>query len=61
MTFATWYILGLCWGFMPDDDELTFRLCEAQFASKMRDIVPDNKLPDWPKFANKVANVRWPK
>lgn len=42
MTFTTWMILGLCTGFIPDDDELTFRLCEAEYESKHRNFEGDD-------------------
>lgn len=62
MTFTTWYLLGLClWGFVPGDQELSFRLCEAEYAAKMRDIVPDKPKKDIPGFKVLVSQVVWPK
>jgi len=40
MAFILWMQLGLCSGFVRNDDELTMRLCESEFASKFRHIDP---------------------
>lgn len=62
MTFPTWYLLGLCtWGFVPGNHELSFRLCEAEYAAKIRHIVPHRTKPDIPDFKVLVSQVVWPK
>ena len=61
MTFTTWYLLGLCTGFVPGDDELTYRLCEAQFEAKMRHIPGNPDGFDYDEFYQEIRNVCWPK
>ena len=47
MTFSTWLLLGLCSGYVPNDKELTLRLCEAQYAAEHRDIKVNSPMDEF--------------
>ena len=34
--YEMWLMMGLCTGFVPDNDELTIRLCQSQFEYRQR-------------------------
>lgn len=53
MTLTTWLLLGLCLGFVPNDKELTTRLCQATFEAKHREV-PFNDEMD--KFDREYFN-----
>jgi len=54
--FALWFSLGLCYGFVPDDDEQTFALCQLQFEAQQRHIEPG--LNYWGEFRLNRGLVR---
>jgi len=45
--FVLWMSLGLCSGFVPNDPELTTRLCQAQFEAKHRAVEVSNPMDEF--------------